>query len=69
MLSMAATPARPTSVRRVVLVPAGPTSSRARGDELVRRYRLARLRIAGNEATPVTTPLSRRKEDGGTLGS
>ena len=35
-------------VRRVVLVPAaGPTSGR--GDELIRRYRLARLRLEGSE--------------------
>jgi hypothetical protein len=50
---MSATPdprSTPT-VRRVVLVPAAPTSSRGRGDELVRRYRLARMRVAGSEAT------------------
>ena len=29
----------------MVLVPAAPSSSRGRGDELVRRYRLARLRL------------------------
>jgi hypothetical protein len=42
-------PARSTrpSVRRVILVPATPTSSRGRGDEPVRRYRLARLRLEG----------------------
>jgi hypothetical protein len=34
-------------VRRLVLVPA---SSNGRGDELVRRYRLARLRLIGREA-------------------
>jgi hypothetical protein len=43
---------QPTSassqVRRLVLVPAAPASGR--GDELVRRYRLARLRLAGREA-------------------
>jgi hypothetical protein len=41
------TPA-PQPVRRLVLVPA--TTSPSRGDELVRRYRLARLRLAGREA-------------------
>jgi hypothetical protein len=53
MLSMSATPdPRSTAtVRRVVLVPASPSSSRGRGDELVRRYRLARMRVAGSEAT------------------
>ena len=39
----------PSHVRRLVLVPAPATAS-ARGDELVRRYRLARLRLAGREA-------------------
>jgi hypothetical protein len=34
-------------VRRLVLVPA---TSSGRGDELVRRYRLARLRLLGREA-------------------
>jgi hypothetical protein len=43
-MSTSSTPA----VRRVVLVPAAATSSR--GDELVRRYRLARVRLAGREA-------------------
>jgi len=46
MSAMTATPAT-TPVRRVVLVPAAPSSSR--GDELVRRYRLARLRVVGRE--------------------
>jgi hypothetical protein len=41
------TPAAAPHVRRVVLVPAAASSSR--GDELVRRYRLARLRLAGRE--------------------
>ncbi|HET8754724.1 MAG TPA: hypothetical protein VFM58_01860 [Solirubrobacteraceae bacterium] len=36
-------------IRRLVLVPAPATAS-GRGDELVRRYRLARLRLAGREA-------------------
>jgi hypothetical protein len=40
-----------TSVHRVVLVPTSPISSRDRGDELVRRYRLARLRLDGRGAT------------------
>ena len=35
------------TVQRVVLVPAGPAR---RGDELVRRYRLARLTVEGREA-------------------
>jgi hypothetical protein len=43
VMTSAATP----QVRRVVLVPA---TSSGRGDELVRRYRLARLRLAGREA-------------------
>jgi hypothetical protein len=34
-------------VRRLVLVPA---TASGRGDELVRRYRLAKLRLAGREA-------------------
>jgi hypothetical protein len=45
-----------SSVRRVVLVPATSTSSRGRGDELVRRYRLARLRLEGREATAAEAP-------------
>jgi hypothetical protein len=36
----------PQPVRRLVLVPATATG---RDDELVRRYRLARLRLAGRE--------------------
>jgi len=44
---MEPTPATPP-VRRLVLVPTAPMSGR--GDELVRRYRLARLRLAGREA-------------------
>jgi hypothetical protein len=59
MLAMSATPPRKT-VQRVVLVPATPLSSRGRGDELVRRYRLARLRIAGPEATAVASGLRAR---------
>jgi hypothetical protein len=35
------------AVRRLVLVPA---TASGKGDELVRRYRLARLRLAGREA-------------------
>jgi hypothetical protein len=49
---MTATPAT-TSARRVVLVPAPPSS---RGDELVRRYRLARLRLAGREGAGAVRP-------------
>jgi hypothetical protein len=40
-------------VRRLVLVPA-PASGR--GDELVRRYRLARLRLLGREAAMAERP-------------
>jgi hypothetical protein len=39
-----------SQIRRLVLVPAPATAS-GRGDELVRRYRLARLRLAGREGT------------------
>jgi hypothetical protein len=42
MLSMSTAPA-PRSVRRVVLLPS--TQRNGRGDELIRRYRLARLRL------------------------
>jgi len=35
-------------VRRVVLVPAAASAS-SRGDELIRRYRLARLRLEGRD--------------------
>jgi hypothetical protein len=37
----------PPAARRLVLVPAG--ESDGRGDELVRRYRLARLRLEARE--------------------
>jgi hypothetical protein len=43
-------------IRRLVLVPA---TASGRGDELVRRYRLARLRLEGREAAsaePRITP-------------
>jgi hypothetical protein len=53
MIDMSATPPRTKGVQRVVLVPATPSSSRGRGDELVRRYRLARMRLTGTEATAV----------------
>jgi hypothetical protein len=46
MLAMPTRPGTPPA-RRVVLVPAAASSSR--GDELVRRYRLARLRLTGRE--------------------
>jgi hypothetical protein len=50
-------PARTTrNFHRVVLVPATPASPRDRGDELVRRYRLARLRLDGREATAAEAP-------------
>jgi hypothetical protein len=55
MLVMSASVPR-KSVQRVVLVPAAPISSRGRSDELVRRYRLARLRIASPEATAAACP-------------
>jgi hypothetical protein len=38
----------PPGVRRLVLVPAAASSGR--GDELVRRYRIARLRLEPREA-------------------
>jgi hypothetical protein len=56
MLSMPAARTTRQPVRRVVLVPATPTSSRGRGDEPVRRYRLARLRLEGREATAAEAP-------------
>jgi hypothetical protein len=56
MPAMSATPPRTASVKRVVLVPAAPISSRGRSDELVRRYRLARLRLTGTEATAAASP-------------
>ena len=34
-----------------------PAVSPGRGDELVRRYRLARLRLAGREAVAAARPL------------
>jgi hypothetical protein len=40
-------------VRRLVLVP---STTSGRGDELVRRYRLARLRLAGREAAMAERP-------------
>ncbi|HEY6692411.1 MAG TPA: hypothetical protein VI006_06140 [Solirubrobacteraceae bacterium] len=43
----------PQQIRRLVLVPA---TASGRGDELVRRYRLARLRLAGREAARGLTP-------------
>jgi hypothetical protein len=55
ILAMSATPPNTSIVRRVVLVPAGPTSSRSRDDELVRRYRLARMRLMGPETTPAAS--------------
>jgi hypothetical protein len=57
MLVMSATPPRTPNVQRVVLVPAAPISSRGRSDELVRRYRLARLRLASTEATAAAPAL------------
>jgi hypothetical protein len=62
MLAMtsAALPARttdngPPPARRLVLVPAS-----GRGDELVRRYRLARMRLMGPETTPAASPARSR---------
>jgi hypothetical protein len=43
-------------IRRLVLVPTPATAS-GRGDELVRRYRLARLRLAGHEAAIAARPV------------
>jgi hypothetical protein len=43
-------------IRRLVLVPA---TASGRGDELVRRYRLARLRLAGREGSPAPAPRKR----------
>ena len=43
----------PQQIRRLVLVPA---TASGRGDELVRRYRLARIRLAGREAARGLTP-------------
>jgi hypothetical protein len=60
MLGMSAIPPRTKNVQRVVLVPATPLSSRGRGDELVRRYRLARLRLTGPEATAAAVGLRPR---------
>jgi len=51
---MPQTPASPP-IRRLVLVPTAPMSGR--GDELVRRYRLARLRLIGREAAAASRPL------------
>jgi hypothetical protein len=51
MIVMSSTPPRTKGAQRVVLVPATPFSSRGRDDELVRRYRLARLRLTGTEPT------------------
>jgi hypothetical protein len=44
--------------RRLVLVPTPATAS-GRGDELVRRYRLARLRLAGRENAARPLPPAR----------
>ena len=52
MLVMSHLPASP-QVHRVVLVP---ETRSGRGDELVRRYRLARLRLAGREAAIAAQP-------------
>jgi hypothetical protein len=43
----------PPQIRRLVLVPA---TVSGRGDELVRRYRLARLRLTAREAARGLTP-------------
>ena len=64
MLPMSATPPRTETVKRVVLVPAAPISSRGRSDELVRRYRLARLRLTGTEATVAATQTPTRARGG-----
>jgi hypothetical protein len=54
MLVMRSSPTAP-QVRRLVLVPSAAAPSR--GDELVRRYRLARLRLASREASAATRPI------------
>jgi hypothetical protein len=46
-------------VRRVVLVPAAGLAS-GRGDELIRRYRLARLRLEGRDACAARPEASAR---------
>jgi hypothetical protein len=56
-----AQPSATPQVRRLVLVPAA-ASTTARGDELVRRYRLARLRLAGREAATAARPLPAARE-------
>jgi len=38
------------ATRRLVLVPAGPRAER--GDDMVRRFRLARLRLEGRPVAP-----------------
>ena len=53
MVVMNQLPAATPHVRRLVLVPATATG---RGDELVRRYRLATLRLAGREAAMAARP-------------
>jgi hypothetical protein len=55
MLVMSATRTTSPQVRRVVLVRAAPISSR--GDELVRRYRIARLRLVGREGVAAARPV------------
>jgi hypothetical protein len=60
MIGMTSTPPRTKGVQRVVLVPATPISSRGRSDELVRRYRLARMRLTGTEATAAAASARRR---------
>ena len=39
------TPSSAAAARRLILVPAGPRAER--GDDMVRRFRLARLRLEG----------------------
>ena len=43
-------PSAAAATRRLVLVPSGPRADR--GDEMVRRYRLARLRLEGRPVAP-----------------
>ncbi|HZB75563.1 MAG TPA: hypothetical protein VE526_05015 [Solirubrobacteraceae bacterium] len=44
------TAASAAATRRLILVPSGPRAER--GDEMVRRYRLARLRLEGRPVSP-----------------
>jgi hypothetical protein len=47
-MTHATTAVETSQVRKIVLVP---STASGRGDEMVRRYRLARLRLVGREAS------------------